>query len=131
MKGVTMAALAPRKDQITQNAGDYNDVSEIYNYRREMFQQTIAQQKGQLQNTIRQKENLVSFNSSSPRFQAKKQIQIVTGQDAENGDLYIIKDDKSNLGPGYYRNQDEIQNMKDQFSQILLKNRFRKRNSSL
>ena len=104
MKGVTVATLAPKKDQITQNAGDYNDVSEIYNYRREMFQQTIAQQKGQLQNTIRQKENLVSFNSSSPRFQAKKQIQIVTGQDAENGDLYIIKDDKSNLGPGYYKN---------------------------
>ena len=53
MKGVSLSALAPKKDQITQNAGDYNDVSEIYNYRREMFQQTIAQQKGQLQNTIR------------------------------------------------------------------------------
>ena len=70
-----MAALAPKKDPV-QSVGDYNDIGELFNYRRELFQQSIAQQRGQLQNTIRQKENLVSFNSSSPRFQAKKQIQI-------------------------------------------------------
>lgn len=55
----------------------------------------------------------------------------MTGQDAENGNIYIIKDDKTNLGPGYYKNYDDIQHMKQQFKQIMQKNRGKKRNNSI
>lgn len=77
--------------------------------------------KQSLVNNIRQKHNLISFNSSNPRFESQKQIQIITGQDPESGNLYIIKDDKSNLGPGYYKNQDDIakmKNMKREFEKL-------------
>ena len=105
------------------------ELRDIYNFKRELFHQNVAKQKGDLQNTIRQKENLISFNSGTQRFQTQKQIQIVTSQDSANGNLYIIKDDKNNLGPGYYNT--DIQNMKQQFKQIMLKNRLKKRTNSL
>ena len=88
---------------------EYRDIN---NFKREVFKDSVAKQKGELRNTIRQKENLISFNSGTQRFQTQKQIQIVTGQDAENGNLYIIKDDKNSLGPGYYKNADEVNTMK-------------------
>lgn len=105
------------------------ELRDIYNFKRELFHQNVARQKGDLQNTIRQKENLISFNSGTQRFQTQKQIQIVTSQDSANGNLYIIKDDKSNLGPGYYNTDVDI--MKQQFKQIMLKNKLKKRNNSL
>lgn len=55
------------------------ELRDIYNFKRELFHQNVARQKGDLQNTIRQKENLISFNSGTQRFQTQKQIQIVTG----------------------------------------------------
>ena len=55
----------------------------------------------------------------------------MTGQDADNGNIYIIKDDKTNLGPGYYKNYDDIETMKKQFKNIMMKNRLQKRNSSI
>lgn len=139
MQGVT---LVPKQDQsspmqrnLTIQAAQHEEketeLRDVYNFKRELFQQTVAKQKGHLQNTIRQKENLISFNSGTQRFQTQKQIQIVTGQDSESGNLYIIKDDKNNLGPGYYSNHDDIQNMKQQFKQIMLRNRLKKRNNSL
>ena len=79
--------------------------------------------KGELVNSIRQRDNMISFNSSSPRFAQDKQIQIITGQDPESGNLYIIKDDKSNLGPGYYKNADDIKQMKAEFTDAVNKNR--------
>ena len=97
--------------------------SDVYNYQSEMMVQDYLSKKGQLKNSIRQKDNLVSFNSSSPRFEAQKQIQIITGQDPESGNLYIIKDDKTNLGPGYYQNQEEIKSIKKEFEAIMSKNR--------
>ena len=81
--------------------------------------------KGDLVNSIKQKDNLISFNSSSPRFDTQKQIQIVTGQDPDTGNLYIIKDEKTNLGPGYYKNESDIQNMKKEFQTIVDKNRLK------
>ena len=63
----------------------------------------------------------MSFNSSSPRFKQDKNIQIVTGQDLESGNLYIIKDDKQSLGPGYYKNHDDIAIMKAQFENAVLR----------
>jgi hypothetical protein len=53
--------------------------SDIYNFQSEMMVQDYLSKKGELKNSIRQKDNLVSFNSSSPRFEAQKQIQIITG----------------------------------------------------
>lgn len=55
----------------------------------------------------------------------------MTGQDADNGNIYIIKDDKTNLGPGYYKNYDDIETMKKQFKNIMMKNRLQKRNNSI
>lgn len=55
----------------------------------------------------------------------------MTGQDADNGNIYIIKDDKTNLGPGYYKNYDDIETMKKQFKNIMMKNRLQRRNNSI
>ena len=54
----------------------------------------------------------------------------MTGQDTDNDNLYIIKDDKNNLGPGYYKNHSDIDQMKQQFNKIIEKNRFKRRNNS-
>ena len=79
--------------------------------------------KGELINSIKQRDNLISFNSSSPRLDTQKQIQIVTGQDPDTGNLYIIKDEKTSLGPGYYKNESDIKNMKQEFKQMVQRNR--------
>ena len=39
-------------------------------------------------------------------------MTVITGQDPISGYLYIIKDDKEKVGPGYYDDQDQIKNMK-------------------
>lgn len=112
----------PNQGLITAPAAAQNSIpSEVFNFQSEVLLQDYLKKKGELVNSIRQNDNLVSFNSSSPRFETQKQIQIITGQDPETGNLYIIKDDKTNLGPGYYKNQEDIQNMKHEFSKLMQK----------
>ena len=53
--------------------------ADIFNFQSERMQKEYMKKKGDLVNSIKQKDNLISFNSSSPRFDTQKQIQIVTG----------------------------------------------------
>lgn len=105
----------PKEGLLSTPAAQNSIPSEVFNFQSEVLLQDYLKKKGELVNSIRQNDNLVSFNSSSPRFETQKQIQIITGQDPETGNLYIIKDDKTNLGPGYYKNHEDIQNMKQEF----------------
>jgi len=99
--------------------------ADIFNFQSERMQKEYMKKKGELVNSIKQKDNLISFNSSSPRFDTQKQIQIVTGQDPDTGNLYIIKDEKTNLGPGYYKNESDINSMKKEFQEIVNRNRLK------
>ena len=53
----------------------------------------------------------VCFGFTNQRFKPDRKVSIITGQEPESGNMYIIKDDKSNLGPGYYYGRrDDIEN---------------------
>jgi hypothetical protein len=45
--------------------------------------------------------------------------------------LYIIKDEKTNLGPGYYNNESDIMSMKKEFQTIVDKNRLKNETTRL
>ena len=64
-------------------------------------------------------ERSLPFISKSPRFNMGNRITIFTGQDSKTGNLYIIKDDKTNLGPGYYKDQNEIARAREYYKNIM------------
>ena len=82
-----------------------------------------------MQHPLRKDSKSVGFNSGSPRFQEKKQVQIITGHDPFTGNLFILKDDKSNLGPGYYLNQNDIEGMRRYYNNLLKHKRLSPRNN--
>ena len=65
------------------------------------------------------------FITREKRFKEtnKNRITIFTGQDPVSGHLYIVKDDKTNLGPGCYRDQYEIEQARSQYKNLIQQNR--------
>ena len=62
---------------------------------------------------IKQDDQMIVFNSSSPRFQdtATHQIRVLPGKDPVSGINFRVKNDKP-IGPGAYASPDEIDHMK-------------------
>ena len=68
--------------------------------------------KEDLKKFMKQDEQLIVFNSSSPRFQdpATHQIRVLPGKDSISGINFRVKHDKP-IGPGSYAHPDEIDHM--------------------
>lgn len=68
--------------------------------------------KDELKKFMKQDEQLIVFNSSSPRFQdpATHQIRVLPGKDSISGINFRVKHDKP-IGPGHYAHPDEIEKM--------------------
>ena len=68
--------------------------------------------KEQMQRVIRQDDQMIVFNSSSPRFQdeATHQIRVLPGKDSVSGVNFRVKNDKQ-IGPGAYATPDEVEHM--------------------
>ena len=69
--------------------------------------------KDQMKRIIKQDDQMIVFNSSSPRFQdtATHQIRVLPGKDPVSGINFRVKNDKP-IGPGAYATPDEIDHMK-------------------
>lgn len=63
-----------------------------------------------LENFIKQEEQMISFNSSSPRFQSQAShlIRVMPGIDTMNGVSLKLRQDKA-LGPGSYLSPDQLE----------------------
>jgi len=59
---------------------------------------------------MKQEDQLISFNSSSPRFrdEATHQIRVLPGKDSISGINFRLKTDKQ-VGPGSYSTATEIE----------------------
>lgn len=68
--------------------------------------------KEQMKHIMRQEDQMVVFNSSSPRFQdtATHQIRVLPGKDSIAGINFRVKNDKP-IGPGAYASPDEVDHM--------------------
>ena len=79
-----------------------------------------SRNKSQMSISHRRNSNMkgVSFMSSSPRFRNEIPT-LVTTTHPETGQVVVINDGKTNLGPGYYLNENDIQIIRRRYKDVV------------
>jgi len=108
-----------RSQQVNNNAKDRNNMQLMtsnaeYNI---MQSQSMLQNeknfKAQMQQMMKQEDQMIVFNSSAPRFndEATHQIRVLPGKDSVSGINFRVKNDKV-IGPGAYASPDDVEHMR-------------------
>lgn len=104
-----------QKDQNQSHPGKLSPANLTVNadysiFKSQQNNETLSKVKDELIRFIKQEDQLISFNSSSPRFkgEATHQIRVLAGKDSISGINFRLKQDQQ-LGPGSYQSATEIE----------------------